>query len=100
MRAGLFGGWEKGSGAFFLHEKKLLSAWPVPEPPDYLKWLNHAQANEEIEKIREAIKRGRPYDSEKWASKPFGSSGWKAPRGTAGDREKVPDPFFFRKRSC
>ena len=49
-------------------EKKLLSAWPVAEPPDYLKWLNHAQRKEEIEKIRQAIKRSRPYGSEKWVS--------------------------------
>jgi putative transposase len=50
-------------------EKKLLSAWPVAEPPDYLKWLNHAQGQEEIEKIRQAIQRSRPYGSEKWVSK-------------------------------
>ena len=50
-------------------EKKLLSAWPVPEPRDYLKWLNHAPGKEEIEKIRQAIKRSRPYGSEKWVSR-------------------------------
>jgi len=41
-------------------ERKMLRAWPVPEPPDYLKWLNHSQGKEEIEKIRQAIKRSRP----------------------------------------
>ena len=50
-------------------QKKLLTPWPVPEPPDYLKWLNQAQGKEEIEKIRQAIQRSRPYGSEQWVSK-------------------------------
>ena len=50
-------------------QKKILSPWPVPEPPDYRKWLNHSQGKEEIEKIRYAIKRSRPYGSESWVSK-------------------------------
>ena len=40
--------------------QKLLSRWPVPEPPDYVKWLNHASGKEEVEKIRQAIPRSRP----------------------------------------
>ena len=50
-------------------QKKILSPWPVPEPPDYRQWLNHSQAQEEIEKIHYAIKRSRPYGSEKWVPK-------------------------------
>jgi putative transposase len=50
-------------------EKKTLSGWPVPEPPDYLKWLNHGQGKEEIAEIRRAIQRSRPYGSEKWVAK-------------------------------
>ena len=50
-------------------EKKLLSGWPVPEPPGYLKWVNRAEGKEQIEQIRQAIKRSRPYGSEKWVSK-------------------------------
>ena len=50
-------------------EKPMLSPWPVAEPPDYLKWLNHSQGKEEIAEIREAIKRIRPYGSEKWTAK-------------------------------
>jgi len=49
--------------------QKLLSRWPVPEPPDYVKWLNHASGKEEVEKIRQAIRRSRPYGSEQWVSK-------------------------------
>jgi putative transposase len=50
-------------------EKQRLSPWPVPEPPDYLKWLNHAQGKEEIEGIRQAVQKSRPYGSEPWVAK-------------------------------
>ena len=50
-------------------QKQLLSPWPTPEPSGYVKWLNRPQGQEEVEKIREAIRRGRPYGSEKWVSK-------------------------------
>ena len=50
-------------------QKKLLTPWPVPEPPDYLKWLNQAQGKKEVETIRQAIQRSRPYGSEQWVSK-------------------------------
>jgi len=49
--------------------KKLLSPWPVPEPKDYVPWLNHPQPKEEIENIRYALKRSRPYGSESWVAK-------------------------------
>ena len=64
--------------------KKRLSPWPVPAPPDYLKWLNHPQGKEEIEKIRQAIQRNRPYGSKKWVSgavKQFGLESTTRSRG-------------------
>jgi putative transposase len=80
-------------------EKKLLSAWPVAEPPDYLKWLNHAQRKEEIEKIRQAIKRSRPYGSEKWVSKTVRQFGLESTTRNRGRPKKAPDPFLTSKRS-
>jgi hypothetical protein len=56
-----------------------LSPWPVPEPPDYRKWLNHSQAKEEIENIRYAIQRSRPYGSEKWVAKAVARFGLESP---------------------
>jgi putative transposase len=47
-------------------QKKLLSRWPVPEPDGYRQWLNRSQPKEEVEQIRYAIKRSRPYGSERW----------------------------------
>jgi len=34
-----------------------------------LEWLNHLQGKEEIEKIRQAIQRNRPYGSKQWVSR-------------------------------
>ena len=39
------------------------------QPGHYLEWLNRSQPKEEVEKIRCAIKRSRPYGSEGWVSK-------------------------------
>jgi putative transposase len=50
-------------------ERKLLSPWPVAEPEGYRQWLNRPQGKEEVENIRYAIKRSRPYGSERWVSK-------------------------------
>ena len=49
-------------------QKKLLSPWPVPEPQNYRQWLNPSQPKEELEKIRIAIERSRPYGSERWVA--------------------------------
>jgi len=51
------------------NRKKMLSRWPIAEPDNYLQWLNRSQPKEEIENIRYAIKRNRPYGSERWVGK-------------------------------
>jgi hypothetical protein len=38
------------------------------EPRHYREWLNQSPGREEIENIRSAIKKGRPYGSEKWVA--------------------------------
>jgi putative transposase len=71
-------------------QKRLLSRWPVAEPRDYVVWLNHAQPKEEIENIRNALKRSRPYGSEPWMSKAVARFGlentirnpWRPGKGT------------------
>ena len=70
--------------------KGLLSPWPVPEPGGYLKWLNRSQPKAEVEKIRQAIRRSRPYGSEGWVSKAVARFGlentvrnpWRPRKGT------------------
>ena len=71
-------------------QKKLLSPWPMPEPTHYLQWLNQSQPKEEIENIRYAIKRSRPYGSESWVSHAVAQFGlettmrnpWRPKKGT------------------
>jgi putative transposase len=58
-------------------QKKMLSPWPTPEPPDYVLWLNRSQGREEVEKIRYAIQRSRPYGSDQWVSNAIGKFGLK-----------------------
>jgi len=50
-------------------QKNMLSPWPMAEPRHYLEWLNRSQGKEEIENIRYAIKKSRPYGSEEWVSR-------------------------------
>jgi putative transposase len=50
-------------------QRQMLSPWPVLAPHPYRLWLNQSQGKEEIENIRYAVKRGRPYGSEQWVSK-------------------------------
>ena len=71
-------------------QKKLLSPWPLEEPRDYLPWLNQSPPKEEIENIRYAQKRSRPYGSEPWVLKAAARFGlentlrnpWRPKKGT------------------
>jgi hypothetical protein len=41
----------------------------MAEPRPYREWLNQSQGKEEIENIRDAIKKSRSYGSEPWLRK-------------------------------
>ena len=69
-------------------QKKMLSPWPTPEPPDYVLWLNRSQGREEVEKIRCAIQRSRPYGSDKWVSNAIGKFGLKITMRNPGRPKK------------
>ena len=47
-------------------QKKLLSAWPVPQPDDYLLWLNKPQTAAEEEAIQRSIIKSSPLGSDSW----------------------------------
>jgi len=51
-----------------LESDRLLAA-ELRSAPAGVSWLNHPQAKEEIENIRYALKRSRPYGSEPWVAK-------------------------------
>lgn len=50
-------------------QKKLLSPWPVEDPRDYINWLNRDELKDEVENIRYAIQRNRPYGSSQWTTR-------------------------------
>ena len=50
-------------------QKKMLSPWPRAEPRHYREWLNRSRGKEEIENIRLAIKKSRPYGSREWMAR-------------------------------
>jgi len=56
-------------------QQQVLSPWPVAAPDPYLRWLNQSQGKEEIENIRYALKRSKPYGSEKWVAKAVSQCG-------------------------
>lgn len=50
-------------------QKKLLSEWVVPEPKNYLKYLNEPQSESEEEAIQNSILKGCPYGGDNWKNK-------------------------------
>ena len=69
-------------------QKKMLSPWPTPEPADYVPGLNRSQGREEVEKIRYAIQRSRPYGSHQWVSNAIGKFGLKITMRNPGRPKK------------
>jgi putative transposase len=71
-------------------QKKLLSPWPVEEPNNYRTWIIQSEPIVEIENIRYAIQRNRPYGSEQWVDKTVKKFGlestirnpWRPKKGT------------------
>jgi putative transposase len=47
----------------------ILSAWPVTEPPDWLKEVNRASRAAELEAVRRSVQRGQPYGDEGWSKR-------------------------------
>jgi len=48
-------------------QKKFLSEWPILEPKEYLSFVNIPQTNEEEEKIRLSVIKGKPYGKDSWS---------------------------------
>lgn len=59
--------WRRENGT--VQQKKLLSPWPVSEPPQYLTILNEAQSQSEEEAMERAEQRGSPYGNLSWTTK-------------------------------
>jgi putative transposase len=57
--------WVRRSGN--AEQRAMLSSWPVPEPPHWLRTVNAPLSERELAAVRAAIVRGRPFGSEQWA---------------------------------
>jgi putative transposase len=49
--------------------KWILSDWPLREPTDWIKEVNRAQNEAEVEAVRRSVQRGQPYGGEGWSKR-------------------------------
>jgi len=49
-------------------QRAWLSAWPVPRPRDWCRYVNRPETEAELQALRHSTQRGTPYGSEAWAS--------------------------------
>jgi len=47
-------------------QKKLLDAIPADLPDDYVKWINIAEKDDDINMIRTSVNKGMPYGEGTW----------------------------------
>lgn len=52
-----------------VQQKKLLARWPISEPNDYLSFVNKPQLQEEEERVRLSVVKGKPYGNDIWSMK-------------------------------
>src|SRR5262249_47039533 len=47
----------------------ILDPWPIERPRDWLEWVNASTPQEELERIRTCVRRGRPFGAEDWVER-------------------------------
>jgi putative transposase len=70
----------------------LLSDWPVERPPRWSSFVDRPQADAEVERIREHVRRSRPFGSADWVRKTVAELGLGStlrPRGRPAKRKAV-----------
>ena len=45
-----------------------LDDWPMPEPADWLEWVNQPGTVAELEALRRCVRRGRPFGDDAWTA--------------------------------
>jgi putative transposase len=66
-----------------------LSAWPVPEPRDWIEYLESPQTEAELEAFRESVRRGRPFGDSEWRTRVLGEMGLLTKKCAGRPRRKV-----------
>ena len=69
-------------------QKKLLSAWPVPQPDNYISWLNTPQTAEEEEAIQRSIIKNSPFGSDSWIQRTVKKYGLEQTLQPVGRKQK------------
>jgi putative transposase len=68
---------------------EFLSEWPVERPSRWVKWVNEAEKEAELEDLRCSAQRGRPFGGEAWVvrmAKRLGLESTLHPRGRPKQR--------------
>jgi putative transposase len=55
--------------------KSLLSDWPVERPRNWAQWVNGADADAEVERLRQSVSRGSPFGGAAWVQRIAGRLG-------------------------
>ena len=78
-----------------IHPWPILSPGPVPRPAGWLDHVNEPQTEAEVERLRECLRRGRPFGSLPWMSQTaqrFGLEASLRPRGRPKKNSSLANP--------
>jgi putative transposase len=65
--------WRRGRG--HASDQVLLSRWPTERPADWTAVVNESQPTRELSKLRESVKRNRPFGDDAWTRRAVESMG-------------------------
>jgi putative transposase len=82
--------WRRCSGDAALRES--LADWPVAEPKDWVRHVNQAETDAELEALRRSVMRSQPYGSEAWTLADRQAAGLGIHATAAGPAEKGDRP--------
>jgi putative transposase len=91
------------SSASPMHEddqrsRPILDAGPVPKPDGWLQHVNEPQTEAEVERMRECLRRGRPFGTPAWMSRTAARLGLEAslrPLGRPKKKPSIAGPGLF-----
>src|SRR5579872_1515018 len=56
--------WRREAGS--AEQRRLLAAWPLAEPSQWVKFVNRPETEAELTALRRSVNRGQPYGPESW----------------------------------
>jgi putative transposase len=55
--------------------REVLSKWPIDMPKDWVRRVNRAESQRELEALRRCVNRGQPFGSDDWVQRMTGRFG-------------------------